>query len=98
MIRTHLHPGAILREMVTEPPSLSVAKAANQLAVPRTTLSRILNGKGSINADFALRLEQAGVGSARFWINLQANHDLWQALQHQPPRPQSAPPGRHGRE
>jgi hypothetical protein len=34
----------------------------------------------------AIRLELAGVSTARFWMGLQANYDLAQALKHdQPP-------------
>ena len=38
--------------------------------------------------DLALRLEMAGVSTARFWVNLQANYDLWKAMQHKQPRVQ----------
>ncbi len=52
----------------------------------RVALSRVVNGKAGISPDLALRLEKAGVSTARFWVNLQANYDLWQAIQHdQPP-------------
>lgn len=94
MIRTHPHPGEILKETVFEPLELSVTEAAERLALSRVALSRVLNGKAGISPDLALRLEKAGVSTARFWINLQANYDLWVAMQHeQPPvRPlQNAP-------
>jgi plasmid maintenance system antidote protein VapI len=35
-----------------------------------------LNGHVGINPDLAIRLKSAGVGVARAWIALQANHDL----------------------
>ena len=51
----------------------------------RVALSRVLNGKAGISPDLALRLEEAGVGTARLWVNLQANYDLWVAMQHKQP-------------
>lgn len=85
MIHTHPHPGETLKEMVFEPLDLSVTEAAERLALSRVALSRVLNGKAGISPDLALRLEMAGVSTARFWINLQANYDLWVAMQHEQP-------------
>ena len=82
----HAHPGETLKEMVFEPLGLSVTEAARRLAMSRVALSRVLNGKAGISPDLALRLEKAGVSTARFWVSLQANYDLWVAMQHdQPP-------------
>ncbi len=85
MIHTYPHPGEILKETVFEPLELSVTEAADRLAMSRVALSRVLNGKAGISPVLALRLEKAGVSSARFWINLQANYDLWVAMQHEQP-------------
>ena len=85
MIHNHPHPGEILRETVIAPMNLPVTEAAKRLAMTRVALSRVLNGKAGISPDLALRLEKAGVSTARFWINLQANYDLWRAMQHEQP-------------
>ena len=85
MIHTHPHPGEILKEMVFEPLHLSVTEAAQRLSLARVSLSRVLNGKAGISPDLALRLEKAGINTARFWVNLQANYDLWLAMQHEQP-------------
>ena len=43
-------------------------------------------GRTAISPHLAIRLELAGVSTARFWMGLQANYDLTQALKHdQPP-------------
>ena len=81
MIHTHPHPGAILKETVIDPLDLSVTDAAERLAMSRAALSRVISGKAGISPELALRLEKAGVSSARFWVNLQANYDLWLARQ-----------------
>jgi len=51
----------------------------------RPALSRVLNGHAGISPDLAIRLEAAGVSTARFWMNLQTNYDLWRAMQHKQP-------------
>jgi addiction module HigA family antidote len=85
MIHTHPHPGEVLKETVFEPLNLSVTEAADRLAISRVALSRVLNGKAGISPGLALRLEKAGVSTARFWINLQGNYDLWRAMQYKQP-------------
>ena len=85
MIHIHPHPGETLKEMVFEPLDLSVTEAAQRLALSLFSLSRALNGKAGISPDLALRLEKAGASTARFWINLQANYDLWVAMQREQP-------------
>lgn len=80
------HPGELLREEVIAALNLSVTEAASRLAMSRVALSRVLNGKAAISPELALRLERAGVSTARAWLAMQANHDLWRARQHaQPP-------------
>lgn len=86
MIHNHPHPGEILREDVLEPLGLSITEATNRLGMARVSLSRVLNSKAGISPDLAVRLEQAGVSTARFWLNLQSNYELQQALE----RPQPA--------
>ncbi|WP_404405585.1 HigA family addiction module antitoxin [Pelagibacterium halotolerans] len=71
----------ILKEDVFEPLGLSVTEAAERLAMSRVALSRVVNGEAGISPDLAIRLEKAGVSTARAWIALQANYDLWRAMQ-----------------
>lgn len=79
------HPGEVLREEVIVALGLTVTEAARRLAMSRVALSRVLGGKAAISSDLAVRLEQAGVSTARAWLAMQANHDLWRALQHEQP-------------
>jgi len=80
------HPGELLRDDAIVALGLSVTEAASRLAMSRVALSRGLNGRAAISPDLALRLEQAGASTARAWLAMQANHDLWRARQHsQPP-------------
>jgi addiction module HigA family antidote len=79
----HSHPGAMLRELVFEPLKLTVTDAAEKLGVSRVTLSRVTNERAGISTELAIRLEKAGVSTARFWLNLQTNYELSKALKNQ---------------
>lgn len=76
MLNNPPHPGTLLREDVLNPLHLSVKETAARLGVSRVSLSRVLNGHAAISPDLALRLEHAGVSTARFWMTLQTNYDL----------------------
>lgn len=78
------HPGEILKELLLDPLELTVTDAASHLGISRKTLSKILNGNGSITTEMALRLEMVfGKPSAAHWLRLQNAHDLWQYRQFQ---------------
>lgn len=79
MMNNHPHPGELLREDVLEALGLTVTEAAARLGMTRPNLSRVLNGRAGISPDLALRLEMAGVSTARFWMNLQTNYELAEA-------------------
>lgn len=81
----HPHPGTTIRDLVIEPLGLSVTEAAKKLSMSRSALSRVLNGKAGISPDLAIRLEMAGISTARFWIALQSEYDLEQAKKHKQP-------------
>lgn len=76
MMHTHPHPGEVLREDVLVPLGIEVTEAAHRLGMSRTSLSRVVNGHAGISPDLAVRLERAGVSTARFWMTLQANYEL----------------------
>jgi antitoxin HigA-1 len=86
MMHNPPHPGELLRDEVIAELGLSVTEAANRLAMSRGALSRVLNGKAAISPELAVRLERAGASTARAWLAMQANYDLWRAIQlKQPP-------------
>lgn len=71
------HPGSILREEFLIPAGFAVKVAAERLDVSRQTLHRVLSGQSAVTADMALRLGRFTGTSPVFWLNLQAQHDLW---------------------
>ena len=78
------HPGEILRELVIEPLGLTVSDAAKHLNISRKTLSKVLNARGSITPEMAVRLEMVFTNpSADHWLKLQNAHDLWHMRQQQ---------------
>jgi len=42
-------------------------------------LSRVLHEHAGISPDLAVRLERAGISTARHWMALQSAYELWQA-------------------
>ncbi|HVP76927.1 MAG TPA: HigA family addiction module antitoxin [Thermodesulfobacteriota bacterium] len=79
MERKPTHPGEILREDYLKPLAITVTEFASVLGISRKTILKILNGRGAITPDMALRLSRAFNTTADFWPNLQKNYDLWQA-------------------
>ncbi len=76
------HPGEILKELVIIPLELTITQATEHLNVSHKTLSKILNARGAITPEMALRLEQAfKKPSTDHWLRLQNAYDLWQSHQ-----------------
>ncbi|MFQ5667470.1 MAG: HigA family addiction module antitoxin [Candidatus Binatia bacterium] len=75
------HPGEHVKANCLEPLKLSVTAGAKGLGVARKTLSELVNGKAGISPQMAIRLEKAFGSSARHWMELQMNYDLWHAQQ-----------------
>jgi addiction module HigA family antidote len=73
------HPGEILKQLVIEPLGLSITEAARHLGVSRSSLSKVLNGRGAVTPEMAVRLEMTfGKPNAAHWLRLQ---NLWQTRQ-----------------
>jgi addiction module HigA family antidote len=79
------HPGEMLRSMLPEL-NVKIAEMARRLSFSRETLSRVIHGHSSISPDLAVRLERSGLSTARFWLALQMNYDLWQAEHREQPQ------------
>ena len=77
--RPPTHPGGILKRHYLEPLSLSVSQVAEALRVSRKTVSKIVNERGAVTPEMALRLARAFRTTPELWLNLQRNHDLWHA-------------------
>ncbi|TKD44213.1 HigA family addiction module antitoxin [Azotobacter chroococcum] len=79
------HPGEILREDVLPELGIEAAEIARRLHYSHEMLLRILHGQAPVSPDFAVRLERAGIGTARLWLSAQTAFDLWQAEHREKP-------------
>ena len=77
--RCPTHPGDILKHHYMVPLRLSVSDLAGKLGVSRKTVSKIVNKRGAVTPDMAIRLSHAFNTSVELWLGLQQNHDLWHA-------------------
>ncbi len=80
MMKTPPHPGEVIREDVLAELGLTVGEAAARLGVSRVTLSRVIHTHAGVSPNLAVRLERAGVGTARAWLAMQSNYDLAREL------------------
>ncbi len=70
------HPGRIVRQDCVEPLGLTITEAAKALGVTRQALNNLVNGKGGISPEMAVRISKAFGGGPEMWLRLQANYDL----------------------
>lgn len=77
--RQPTHPGKIIKQDYLIPLSINVTEMSSILGVSRKTLSKIINEKGSITPEMALRLSRAFDTTPDLWLNLQKNYELWVA-------------------
>ena len=79
--RKPTHPGGIIKRHYLEPLGLTISEVAEDLKVSRKTISKIVNERGAITSEMALRLSKAFNTSAELWLNLQTKYDFWVATQ-----------------
>src|SRR5512147_269418 len=76
-------PGEMLLEEFLKPLGLGQVEAARRLGISLNRLNEIVLGKRGITADTALRLARLFKMSPQFWMRLQADWDLHQAIDRQ---------------
>jgi addiction module HigA family antidote len=75
-------PGEILHEEFLQPLGMTQSELAARMGIGRMRISQIVRGERAITAETAILLSRALGTSARFWMNLQTNHDLAKAALH----------------
>ena len=75
----NIHPGEVLLEEFLTPLGISQNALARATGVPPRRINEIVLGKRGVTADTAVRLAAALGTSERFWLGLQADHDLEEA-------------------
>ncbi|MGV3519432.1 HigA family addiction module antitoxin [Luteitalea sp.] len=90
MLPTHrppTYPGEMLLEEFLEPLAVSQVETATRMYVPFQRLNAIVRGRRGVSADTALLLEALTHWDAEIWMTLQAQWDLWHAMQARGRRP-----------
>ncbi len=76
----NVHPGEILLEEFLKPMNISAYRLSKDIGIPQTRTSAIIKGNRGITADTALRLSIYFGTTAKFWMGLQDDFDLEEAL------------------
>lgn len=76
----NIHPGEVLLEEFLLPSGISAYRLSKDIDIPQTRIAAIIKGKRRITADTALRLSKYFGTSAKFWLGLQDDFDLEEAL------------------
>ena len=79
-ILKNIHPGEILLEEFLIAMGISAYRLSKATFLPQPRISEIIKGKRSISADTALRLAKFFGTDPKFWLSLQADFDLEEAL------------------
>ena len=74
-------PGEMLLEEFLKPMGMGQVEASRRLGISLNRLNEIVLGKRGITADTALKLARLFRMSPQFWVRLQADWDLHQALE-----------------
>lgn len=75
-----LHPGKTLFDQYVKPNGLSQNQLARAINVPPRRINEIILGKRAITADTAIRLGYFFGNSAGYWMHLQSEYEIEQAL------------------
>lgn len=78
--RPPTHPGEMLLLEFLEPLALTQVELAQRISVPFQRVNQIVKGKRAVTPDTALRFAQLLGTTPEFWLNLQQNWDLYEAL------------------
>lgn len=70
------HPGEILREDVLPALGITKAELARALGISRRALYDLLDERGAVTPDMALRLERVCGSTAETWLGLYNRHAL----------------------
>ena len=76
----NVHPGEILLAEFLVPFNITAYRLAKDIEIPQTRVAEIIKGNRRITADTALRLSKYFGNSAKFWLGLQDDFDIEEAM------------------
>ncbi len=77
MNRQPSHPGALLREVILPETGLTITELAKICGLARNTVSKVVNERGDVTGDIAIRFSHALGSTATFWLSMQSRYNLW---------------------
>jgi antitoxin HigA-1 len=72
-----VHPGRIVKRNI-DALGITVEAFADHIGTSRQTVHAIIAGRSMVTPEMAARLGRAFSNSPQFWLNMQANHVLWE--------------------
>lgn len=74
------HPGRLLRKYFLEPLNMTQAQLAQTTGLPQSRITELLKERRGITIDSAIRFARVLGPHPQFWIGLQADYDMREAL------------------
>ena len=77
MSRRPSHPGALIRNVILPETQMTISELAIRCGVARNTMSKVVNERGDVTEDLAIRLSRVLGSTAQFWLSMQSKRNLW---------------------
>jgi addiction module HigA family antidote len=74
------HPGRLLRKYFLEPLNMTQAQLSQATGLPQSRITELLKERRGITVDSAIRFARVLGPHPQFWIGLQADYDMREAL------------------
>jgi addiction module HigA family antidote len=78
--RRPIHPGVILLEQFLIPKGMTQVELAERIGVSLQRINTLINGKRGMTAETAILLSRELKTTPEFWLNLQMQVDLFDAM------------------
>lgn len=78
--RRPIHPGVILLEQFLMPKGMTQVELAQRIGVSLQRINTLINGKRDMTAETAILLSRELKTTPEFWLNLQMQVDLYDAM------------------
>jgi addiction module HigA family antidote len=72
-----IHPGVVVKRNI-DALGMTIEAFADHIGTSRQNAHAIIRGARAVTPEMAVRLGRAFKTSSRFWLDMQANHDLWE--------------------
>ena len=77
MSRRPSHPGALIRNVILPETEMTISELATRCGVARNTMSKVINERGDVTEDLAIRLSRVLGSTPQFWLSMQSKLNLW---------------------